>query len=206
LRLRFTLAFASTCLSASSAVSQTTDQPSETVSTLSATDVTIQVAPELPPCCKLPALTVVELEILDDASSRTSTVGQKLRIRVAEPVKVEGRELIPAGTHGFAEVIQASKARMMGKAGELVIGMPYLELRGQQISLKRLRYGPSTGKGNDTLTTVAVAAVGIAGLLISGGNIDVSSGTRVNAIVSSDTLIALITSESPKGETTNASE
>jgi hypothetical protein len=205
LRLRFALAFASTCLSAS-AISQTTDQPSDTVSTLSATDTTIKVAPELPPCCKLPALTVVELEILDDASSRTSTVGQKLRIRVAEPVKVEDRELIPAGTQGFAEVVQVSRARMMGKAGELVIGMPYLELRGQQISLKRLRYGPSTGKGNDTLTTVAVAAIGVAGLLISGGNIDVASGTRVNAIVSSDTLITLAASESPKGETTNASE
>jgi len=148
-------------------------------------------APSISPpvCCKLLALTPVELEIMEPASSRTSQIGQKVRIRTAAPLTVDGQTILPAGTEGFAEVIQASKARMMGKGGELVLGLPYLEFNGQRIPLKRMRYGPSTGKGNDTVTAVAVATVGLAGLLISGGNIDVMKGARANAVVTTDTFV-----------------
>jgi hypothetical protein len=132
---------------------------------------------------------VVELEILEDLASNTSQIGQKVRIRAASPLMIDGRILVPEGAEGFAEVIQASKARMMGKAGELVLGMPYLEVGGQRVSLKRLRYGPSTGKGNDMTATVATAAIGLPGMLISGGNVRIARGARANAVVSADTLV-----------------
>lgn len=128
---------------------------------------------------------------MEPASSRTSLTGQKVRIRTAEPILLDGKVLVPQGTEGFAEVIQASKARMMGKGGELVLGLPFLELKGQRIPLKRMRYGPSTGKGNDMLTTVAVASIGLPGMLISGGNVDISAGARANAVVTTDTFVAL---------------
>jgi len=186
------LAIASSCVFTSVASAQDSGAPP-----LAPAEATAREQPSEPTttavqssCCKLPALTVVELEILDQASSRTSQIGEKVRIRTAAPLLVDGRIIVPAGTEGSAEVVQASKARMMGKGGELVLGLPSLELKGQRIPLKRLRYGPSTGKGNDTLTTVAVASIGLPGLLISGGNIEISKGARANAVVTADTLLA----------------
>lgn len=153
-------------------------------------------APAQRGCCILPVLTTVELEILDAASSRSSKPGDKVRIRVAEPVTIDGRAAIAAGTEGFAEVIQASKAALMGKAGELTLGAPYVEVDGHRISLKRLRYGPSQGSDpSGTLNALNVAAAvalpvaSVALIFVSGGNIDVKPGARAHAVTAAETFI-----------------
>ena len=142
------------------------------------------------PCCAIPALTVVELEFIDAASSRTSASGDVVKIRLAEPLTIDGRVVVPAGTAGAAEVIQASKARMMGKAGELTLAARYLEVEGVKIPLKRFQFGRSSGRSNTTETMIATALIGLPGLLISGGNIDVAAGARANAVVARETFIA----------------
>ena len=146
-------------------------------------------APAAIPCCKIAALTPIELEIVTAASSKTTAIGDKIELRVLQPVSVDGRVVIPAGTQGFAEVIQASKARIGGKAGELSMGLPYLMLNGQRIGLKRFAYGPSSGADRAGQVIVATALVGIAGMFISGGNIDVHSGARANAVIITDTFV-----------------
>ena len=164
--------------------------PASSVEPQSAVPPVAEVAK--PICCTIPALTVVELEIVDPASSRTSKIGDKIRIRVAEPVMVGGQVVIPKGTEGSAEVIQASKARMMGKAGELVLGVPYLLLADRRINLKRLRYGRSSGHDATQETMIVTAAVGIVGMVIAGGNVDIQTGAQANAVVSADTPTAPI--------------
>ena len=149
------------------------------------------------PCCQLPALTPIELDILTPASSRSSVVGQVIKLRVAAPVVVNGQTLIPAGTEGRAEVIQVSRSALGGKAGELVIGAPVVTLDGQTISLKRFRYGPSNGKGNDTASMIATAVIGLPGMFISGGNVDIPYGARANAVVTRDTMVPPPTAAAP---------
>jgi hypothetical protein len=142
-------------------------------------------------------MTVVELEFVDPASSRTSASGDVVKIRLAEPLTIAGRVLAPAGTTGAAEVIQASKARMMGKAGELTLAARYIELRGVKIPLKRFQFGRSSGRSNVTETMIATVLIGLPGLLISGGNIDVASGARANAVVARDTFVGSSGDEQP---------
>jgi hypothetical protein len=137
----------------------------------------------------IPALTVVELEFIDSASSRTSASGDVVKIRLAEPLTVDGKVVVPAGTAGAAEVIQASKARMMGKAGELTLAARYLEIQGVKIPLKRFQFGRSSGRSNTTETMIATALIGLPGLLISGGNIDVAAGARAKAVVARETFV-----------------
>jgi hypothetical protein len=153
--------------------------------------VTLTQAPAAPadPCCKLAALTPVELEIVTPASTKTSRMGEEIRIRVVEPVSAGDKVLIPSGTEGFAEVIQVSRGGFGGKAGELVIGAPYLNLAGQRINLKRFRYGSASGKDRTGQAVIATAVVGLVGMFVSGGNIDIASGTRANAVLTTDTLI-----------------
>jgi hypothetical protein len=143
------------------------------------------------PCCKLTALTPVELEILTPASSKTSKQGEQIRIRVIERVLVDGKVVIPAGTEGYAEVIQVSHGAFGGKGGELVIGAPYLLVGQQRIGLKRFRYGPSAGRDNTgQAMLISAVAGGVFGLMVGGGNIDVTSGARANAVVTTDTIVA----------------
>jgi hypothetical protein len=142
-----------------------------------------------PPCCKLAALTPIELEILTPASSKTSTQGQQIRIRTIERISVDGKVVIPEGTEGFAEVIQVSHGAFGGKAGELVIGAPYLMLGGQRVGLKRFGYGPTNGRDQTGAAMIATAFIGLPGMLIGGGNIDISSGARAHAVVTTDTFI-----------------
>jgi hypothetical protein len=103
----------------------------------------------------LPALTPIKLEVVTAASSKTSVEGQKIAIRVAEPISIGAQVLVPTGTEGFVEVIQVSRGHMGGKAGEFVIGAPYLMLGSQRIGLKRLRYGPTSGADRSGQTVVA---------------------------------------------------
>jgi hypothetical protein len=143
-------------------------------------------------CCKIAALTPVELEILTPASSKTSHQSEQIRIRVIDAVRVDGNTIIPAGAEGYAEVIQVSSARFGGKAGELVIGAPYLLLGTQRIDLKRFAYGPSSGRDRtDEAMIVSAVAGALFGLLDSGGNIDIPSGARAHAVVTRDTFVSV---------------
>jgi hypothetical protein len=156
----------------------------------SAQPIAAAETPVTQPCCKVPALTPVEFEILTPASSKTSHQGEQIRIRVIEAVRVDGQIVVPAGTEGYAEVIQASRGAFGGKAGELVIGAPYLLLGSQRIDLKRFRYGPASGRDQtQTAMIVALAAGGIFGIMVGGGNIDVASGARAHAVLTRDTVI-----------------
>jgi hypothetical protein len=140
-------------------------------------------------CCKVAALTPIELEILTPASSKTSTQGQQIRIRTIERISVGGTVVIPEGTEGFAEVIQVSHGAFGGKAGELVIGAPYLMLGNQRIGLKRFGYGRTSGRDETGAATIATAFIGLPGMLIGGGNIDIAGGTRAHAVVTTETFI-----------------
>jgi hypothetical protein len=178
------------CTLTSAARSQDVMQPMPQTGAETATDAADAV-PQPPVAAerKLPALTPVELEIITAASSKTSHQGDQIRIRVAAGVSVDGMVVLPAGTEGFAEVIQVSHGAFGGKAGELVLGAPYVMLDGQKIGLKRFGYGPSSGRDRFGQAMVATALVGVAGMFIGGGNIDIASGTRANAVVTTDTII-----------------
>lgn len=147
-------------------------------------------------CCKVPALTSVELEFVDPASSRSSKSGEMIALRLAEPLVIGGHVVVPAGARAFAEVIQASKAGLMGKAGELTFAARYIENGSARIRLKRFGFGPSQGKDPsgallaiNTATAVALPVASVALLFISGGNIEVKPGARAHAVVAAETFV-----------------
>lgn len=142
----------------------------------------------------------VDLEIVTAASSKTSRQGEQIEIRVVEPVSVDGHVVLPVGTTGYAEVIQVSHRAIGGKPGELTLGLPYLTLAGQRIGLKRLRFGPSSGADRTQQATIAMALIGLAGGLITGGSVDIPSGTRVNAVLTTDTFVPVQPESASKKE------
>lgn len=157
------------------------------------------LAPAPPPaviCCKVPALATVELEFVDPASSRTSKAGEMIALRLVEPLVVNGHEIAPVGTKAFVEIVQASKAGLMSKAGELTFGARYLEIGSTRVPLKRFGYGRSQGSdpsGTVNMLNVAAAAAlpiaSVALIFVSGGNVDIKAGARAHATVASETLV-----------------
>jgi hypothetical protein len=144
----------------------------------------------------VPALTAVELEFVDPASSRTSKSGDMVALRLAEPLVVDGHTIAPVGTSAVAEVIQASKSGLMGKAGELSFAARYVEVGGTRLPLKRFGYGRSQGSDpSGTLaainvaTAVAMPIASVALIFVSGGNVDIKTGARAHAVVATETFV-----------------
>lgn len=115
-------------------------------------------------CCVIPAETPVEVELLEEIGSGHSMTGQMFPIRLAVPIVIDGRTLVPVGTAGMGEIVHAAPRRWVSRApGELIIALRYLELDGIRIPLHRIGY---SGSGR----------VGLNFMFISSGIIDFSPG------------------------------
>lgn len=140
---------------------------------------------------------MLEIEIVDRVSSKANRPGDRFAIRLAEPLIVDGQVLIPAGTAGIGEVVHSAKSGAGGKGGELILAARYLELGSIRIPLRSFRYGRSQGSDSSkTINTMNVAAaafvpaLAIAGLFITGGNVDIPAGTRANAQTAQEMALA----------------
>jgi hypothetical protein len=144
----------------------------------------------------IPAMTPVDIEILDHLNSKTSQIGERFRIRLVEPIRIGDSEVAPKGLLGEGEVIHAAKARMAGKAGELILAARYLDFNGRKLPLRSFKYGPSQGKDNIGNANAAALIVSSALLIvISGGQVDIKPGLRANAKISEDVNISATTQQ-----------
>lgn len=156
-------------------------------------------AAEAPPaaCCTVPARTPIEIEILDTVNSKTNHNGDHFAFRLAAPLTIDSRIVIPAGTTGVGEVVHAERARFGGRAGELILAARYLELGGNRIPLRTLRFGPQQGHDSSgTINSLNVAAaatvpaLALLGYLIAGGEVNVPAGTRASAQIAAELTLA----------------
>ncbi len=140
-------------------------------------------------CCLVPSGTLIEIAIDEPLDSKTSVIGQHFAIHLTTPLQLtDGSFVIAAGTKGVGEVIHAARAHMAGKAGELILVARYLEVDGVQVPLRGFRLG-GQGKDNSGLVNAAVISVGIAGMLISGGEKRVPVGSIATAKIAVDTIL-----------------
>jgi hypothetical protein len=142
------------------------------------------------PCCMIPPLWVVDIEILATLNSQASKIGDKFPIRLARAIIVDGQTLVPVGATGSGDVVHAAKSRFGGKPGEMILAARYLEHQGVRIPLRSLQAGHGQGKDNgDTAMVVAMAVSGVLSMFITGGEVNVPAGTIMNAKISTATLI-----------------
>lgn len=146
--------------------------------------------PSVPATIVIPKLTIVDIEILDPLNSKTSKMEDTFAIRLAKPIVVNDKTIVPAGVMGQGEVIHAAKARAAGKAGEIILTARYLDYKGQRIKLRSFRYGPSTGKSNaDEAAAAGILIAAPLTLIISGRNIDIPVGTFAHAKTATEVKI-----------------
>jgi len=146
-------------------------------------------------CCRVPAGSVVQVELAQDVGTATQKAGDTFALRLAAPLIVDGRVLLRAGTPGVGEVIQASGPGMGGKAAKLVLAADYLTKGGRRLPLQGLQLG-AQGKGNENVANVigisglVLGPIGFVGMAVRGGNVDFPKGTKAMAKLSDDVVLA----------------
>lgn len=155
-------------------------------------------------CCRVPAGTVVMVELAEPVSTKTHKSGDTFAIRLAEPVVVQGQVVLRAGTVGVGEVDTASKPGLGGKGAKLVLsarsltgpGGTNLPLKGLQLAAAgKGRAGAATALG---LGGIGFAPLGFIGIAIHGGDVTFPAGTEATAkLGASATLKSL--GKAPKG-------
>lgn len=140
----------------------------------------------------LPKGHAILIAIDGEVGSKVSTTGDIFPIRLAEPVVVDGVELLPAGITGEGQVVHAKKGGMAGAAGELLLAARYLDHGGRRIELRSFKFIEAgdqiltRGKDNIGLATATNIAVGPLGFFIGGGNTIIAPGTVATAKTRND--------------------
>jgi hypothetical protein len=142
---------------------------------------------------KIPAGTTVQLEFVETMSSATSKTGQTFALRLREPIMIDGRPVVPAGTMGGGEVIDASRSGIGGRSGKLILSGRFIEFQGQRVRIRGLQ---SLLAGTDRSRTVVnatilVPQVGFLVGFIQGGDIVVPVGTAATAQLATDLIVSV---------------
>jgi hypothetical protein len=156
-------------------------------------------------CCRIADGTAVIIEILEPLNSALLKRGDKFRLRLAEPVLVEGKPVLASGVEGVGEIVHAERSRSGGKAGELLIAARYLENPGTPIPLRALKLG---GKGKDN-TNAAMAtsfALGPLALFVHGREIVIPAGTLAQAKIAQELHLPAQSDAQASVSATGASE
>ncbi|MFN3286913.1 MAG: hypothetical protein ACK40H_00515 [Sphingomonadaceae bacterium] len=108
-------------------------------------------------------------------------------MRVAEPVRVDGHVIVPAGTPAVGEVTRVERKGAFGKSGKLDVRVLHLDLGENRIRLT----GTNSDEGaGGTAATVAVAVVaGIFSAFVTGKSAELPVGTQMVGYLESDTPV-----------------
>lgn len=141
-------------------------------------------------CCRLPVGTPVKVELVDQVSSEVQKPGDTFALRLAAPLVVDGKVVLRAGTPGVGEVIESTGPRIGGKAAKVVLAASYLTSGRVQVPLDGLQLA---GSGRDRtrisqglgVAGLAIAPLGIVGIVAPGGEVVIPAGAVGEARVAS---------------------
>jgi len=146
------------------------------------------------PCCVVPAGTPVAVEMAQTVSTRTAKAGDAFDIRLAAPLIVDGRVVLPQGTPGVGRVVQSSGPGIGGKGAKLILSAEYLNAPGGAVKLSAMQL---TGTGKDHSNAANMLGVGglvfmplgLAGIVMTGEAIEIPSGVVAAAKIADDVTL-----------------
>ena len=126
----------------------------------------------------------VNLRFAQALTSKTASEGDSVTFELVDDLKVGGVVVAKSGAKGVGEVTRASKAGMMGKAGDLAMRLDYLKDGDNKIRLR----GSKGKEGESGVTGAVVLTVlfGPIGLIKHGHDVEIKEGQSLHAFVSED--------------------
>lgn len=183
------------------AISMAVPAVAQTMEQAAPSDPATTPAP-LPETIRIPAGTAVLIELTEALSSRTSQQEQPFGLRLAEPIVIDGREVVPAGATGGGEVIDAHPSAFGGRQGRLIISGRFVEINGQRARIRGMQItAAGEDRGNTALAVSMIPYAGVAGIFIQGSNIEIPAGARGTARIAEDVEIPLPSIERTPAQT-----
>ena len=135
----------------------------------------------------IPTKTVVQIMITDVISSKTNVIGDSFGLKLAAPLIIDGRTILPAGLIGRGEVTHAAKSGGGGKAGELIVNARYLECGDLRIPLGHFHY--QVVGANNIGGAYAASVIPFGQFMVSSHDAVIPAGTSGTAQVNTDVTI-----------------
>ena len=136
----------------------------------------------------VPPGTPVRLMILKEMTSRNARNGERFKLRVDEPVFINGSPVIPVGTTAWGEIVEVKKNGAVGKAGRLNARLLHIDLPTGPLPLRG--EFADRGDGNGAGVVLAVVGFGLLGLLNGGDSGRLKAGDMFTGYV--DKVPALV--------------
>lgn len=134
----------------------------------------------------LKAGTQVELRLVSELTTngKRLRVGDRFNLEVSEPVRLNGRVVIPTGSIAVGEISSVRNKGMWGKSGNIEGRVLYVRVNGQQIRLSGALHDKGvTGTG---AVVGSVALLPIAGFFMTGTSAKLPAGSAVKAYLDED--------------------
>lgn len=136
----------------------------------------------------IPHDTPVELMATVEVSTADVVAGTRFKLRVNQPIDIDGRTVVPVGAWAYGEVLSADESDSLGKSGRMTARLLYLQLGDVQIPLE----GDVSEKGRGAGSAVgAVLLGGWIGLFHRGNNAKIKAGEIVMGFISQDATFDL---------------
>jgi hypothetical protein len=122
--------------------------------------------------------------------SKNLRVGDRFQLETAEPVMVQGVNVIPVGTPAVGEITEIRNKGMWGKSGRLAARILYMTVYGRQIRLN----GDFDDKGVAGGWGAAAVSAFVflpAGFFMTGTSARVPAGTVIKSFVDEDVPLAM---------------
>lgn len=134
------------------------------------------IANVLPGHIYIPKKTMLNVELIEPANSKTHKKNQQVDFKTTENLIINGVVVIPKGTVGMGYVYEVQKAGGFGRKGVLrIAGKEIKTLNNVSVPLRKGLEGKGKTDGGAVAVAAAVSLVG--GLFMKGSNINYPAGT-----------------------------
>lgn len=188
-------AMAGACLLSAPAALAQSNEPLPASAEVWVTAPPQDLAPQQAATIVIPADTQILVEFTEALSSRTTQTGRLFGLRLVQPIVIDGVEVVPAGTIGGGEVIDAHRSGMGGRQGVLNLSGRYLEIGGQRVRIRGMQVF-SAGEDNTREAVNSMIIIGGAvgatlGIIIQGGEVEIPAGSRAQARIAAATTVPM---------------
>jgi hypothetical protein len=132
--------------------------------------------------------TMVRITVERTLQSDQIAPGDRFPIRLAVPVVIDGRELLPAGLIGEGEVIDTKKSGGGGAAGGIVTNARFLMCGTVRVPVGKMHLNAG-GKDHAALSAAVSSGFGVFGMLVKGKNAVIPQGSTADAKIIADTVV-----------------
>jgi len=124
-------------------------------------------APAPPPPVVIDAGRILTVTIDQTVSTKSNQQGDRFAASLAEPVTIDGREVLPVGTKATGTVTQSASAGHIKGGAKLALSLDSLTVNGQKYSIETSLHAEAT-KGRGKRTAIGGGGGAAVGAIIGG--------------------------------------